>query len=227
MPVTVKLSPYAIVDEGEAKAWAHINQQNIPGGDLLRLLINAATFSIEDWLKLEIISRGLITEDLDVKRIDIGAIWTLHRPILDVNELNSDTVRSFGTTTVIDPSEYIVYKDRGKIVYIAQGGSLPTYFAAGLQSVRVKYWAGYKTVADIPEIIKSSAMETVALYYYHITRKNFDVSSISDESGSRTFVRKFSFLPDEVKANLSSKRRRSFARQRNHRVSLDTNQQAP
>ena len=227
MPVTVKLSPYAIVDEGEAKAWAVINQQNIPGGDLLRLLINAASFNIEDYLKVEIISRGLITEDLDVKRIDIGAIWTLERPILAVSELNSDTVRSFGSTTVIPSTEYILYEERGKIVYIAQGGSLPTYFAAGLQSVRVKYWAGYKTVEDIPEVIKSSAMETIARYYYHITRKNFDVSSISDEQGSRTFVRAFNFVPDDVKANLSSKKRRSFARQGNRRVDLDTLTPAP
>lgn len=226
MPLTVKLSDNAIVDEGQAKAWAYINQENLPEGDLLRLLINDASENLEDFLELEIISRGLITEQLDVRRLDVATVWTLQRPILSVNELNSDTVRSFGATTVIPAADYVVDNERGKITYLGEGGSLPTYFAAGLQSVQIEYWSGYKTRADVPRVIASSVLETVAIYYYHLSRKQFGVNSISDEQGNRTYM-KFDFLPEEVKRNLSSKRRRIYARQGSRRVSVDAGQAAP
>jgi hypothetical protein len=168
-----------------------------PEDDLLILLIQAASENIEEELDLETITRGTITEDHSIRAPDVAQIWTLQRPIIAVSEVNNDVNLQFPAGTKLDTAEYIVDNDLGRITRVASGGSWPSVFTMGLDATRVIYTAGVGGKDAVPVSLKSACMETVAVYYYHITREQFGVNSISDDQGNRSFV-SFDFLPKPV-----------------------------
>ncbi len=185
-----------------AKAWAGARMSATPEDDLLILLIQSASENIEEEIDLETITRGTITEDHSILGPDEFSIWTLQRPIISVSEVNNDVNLQFAAGTALDPSEYIVDNDLGRIKRVAAGGSWPSVFTQGMNAVRVIYTAGVADKDAVPNTLKSCCMETVAVYYYHITRQQFGVNSISDEQGNRSFM-SFDFLPDPVMKKLA------------------------
>jgi hypothetical protein len=222
----IPLSPYALVTEDEAKTWASIQPDNIPEGDLLVMAINAASKSVEQFLKFDIISRGLITEQYSIRSLRVGDIWTSQRPILAVQEVNHDTGRTFGASTVIPATDYIVNAQRGKITYVGAGGSFPIFFSTGIDVLQIKYWAGVKTVQEVDDVLKRSTLETVAAMYYHVNRKHFDTITVADDQGARTFL-KHNWLPEFVKEGLVERRKVILARQSTNLISVDAGTPAP
>ena len=222
----VALSPYALVTEDEAKTWASIQPDNIPEGDLLNMAINAASQSVEDFVKLDILSRGLITEQYSVRSLRVGEIWTSQRPILAVSEVNNDSARGFGASTIIPASDYIINAQRGKLTYVGAGGSFPIFFSTGIDVVQIKYWAGVKTVGEVDDVYKRSTLETVSAMYYHVNRKHFDTITVADDQGARTFL-KHNWLPGFVKEGLADRVKISFARQSTNLISVDDGTPAP
>lgn len=184
-----------------AKAWAKTKMAATPEDDLLILLIQAASENIEEEIDLETITRGAITEDHSIWAPDVPQIWTLQRPIISVTEVNNDVNLSFGAGTKLATDEFIVDKDLGRITRVASGGSWPSVFTMGLNATRIIYSSGVADKDAVPVSLKSACMETVAVYYYHITREQFGVNSISDDEGNRSFV-SFDFLPKPVMKKL-------------------------
>jgi hypothetical protein len=227
-PTAIRLADWAAVSEAEAKEWASINQENVPSGDILRVMLNTATRTIEQELHCEVISRGQIVEQHTIQRSNIWQIWLLERPVLEISEVNEDTTRDFSGTTEIPPTDYILDSDRGLIKYTGNGGSWPLHFTMGIDVLQVKYWAGVKTRDDVDYNLRGLVMETVAHYYYHLTRKDFAVRQITDDQGNRTFTG-FNFLPKEVKAALADHplRKLQYGRITGRRVSVDPLTPAP
>ena len=222
----IALSPYALVTEDEAKSWASIQPDNIPEGDLLNMMINAASESVEQFIGFDVITRGLITVRYSVRGLRIGDLWTRHTPIIAVSELNHDTALGFGASTIIPPTDFIVNKDRGKVTYVGAGGSFPIFFSTGIDVVQLKYWAGVKLVTDVDDVYKRSTLETVAAMYYHVNRKHFDTITVADDQGARTFL-KHNWLPEFVKEGLAKKQRKFYARQSTNLISVDAQTPAP
>lgn len=222
----VELSSHALVSEAEAKTWASVNQENVPEGDALRLLINTASKNLDIRLNRESVSRGLITERHKIIKASIYEIWLLQTPVLSISELNNDTTREFGSSTIIPATDYILDTERGKIEYTGTGGTFPIAFTAGLDALQIKYWAGAASTDLVPWEVKGLCLETVAVYYYHLSRKEFSVKQITDDQGNRTYTG-FDFLPKPVEKQIRQIRRIIMGRQTGRRVSVDPNTPAP
>ncbi len=202
MVFSIEERPTDLVSLEYAKAWAKAKMSASPDDDLLILLIQSASENIEEEIDLETITRGTITEDHSIRSPDVAQIWTLQRPIILVSEVNNDVNLAFGTGTKFATDEFIVDKDLGRITRVASGGSWPSVFTMGLNATRIIYTSGVADKDTVPVSLKSACMETVAVYYYHITREQFGVNSISDEQGNRSFV-SFDFLPKSVMKKLA------------------------
>jgi hypothetical protein len=225
-PLVVQLSPYALVTEPEAKAWASINQENIPEGDSLRTLINTASRNIENRLTVEVVSRGLITERHKILKPGTWEIWLLQAPVLSVSELNNDSTREFAAGTIIPATDYILDTERGKIEYTGASGTFPLHFVQGLDVLQVKYWSGVAAVGDVPWDVKGLCLETVAVYFYHLNRKEFSVKQITDDQGNRTYTG-FDFLPKPVEKEIKRVKRILTGRITGRRISADSGTPAP
>lgn len=77
-------------------------------------------------------------------------------PINSVSELYDDPDREFGTDTLIDSSDYIIYSEEGKIVL---DGST---FSKGNKNIKIVYNAGYTT---IPADLEQAVIKLVAAEY--------------------------------------------------------------
>jgi hypothetical protein len=220
MPLTVQISAYSLATEDEAKTWASINHENVPEGDILRLLLNTASINVEKAIQFEVVSRGLITEQHTIRNEHISKVFLLQPNILGVDEVNDDPNRVFGSTTIIDGSELIFDTEIGAIQRVGAGGSLPVFYTLGIDSLQVKYWSGVAATANVDWDIKGLACEAVAEYFYHLQRKQFATRQITDDQGNRTFM-KFDFLPDSIKAKTKELKRITIGKITGRRVSAD------
>jgi len=91
-------------------------------------------------------------------------------PIVSVTSLFDDPDRSYGASSQISSSDYMIYANEGKIVLDG------LTFTRGRQNIKVVYSAGYST---IPEDLKSACeMLVFADYIEHIAQVN---TAVSDE----------------------------------------------
>jgi len=77
-------------------------------------------------------------------------------PINSVSELYDDPDRDFGADTLIDPSDYVIYSEEGKVVL---DGSV---FSKGKKNIKIVYNAGYTT---IPADLEQAVIKLVAAEY--------------------------------------------------------------
>lgn len=223
----IELPTWTIVDIDFTKAWARVNMENTPEDDLLALLIASATVAIERAIFWEVIDRGLRVERFNIETLKTGELWTLNPPILGVKKVIQDVNRVFGTASEIALTEFIIDNRRGKISYVGAGGSTPIWFATGLEVVQVEYWGGYRDRDEVPWDLRGYCLETVANTYYHITRKQFATSAISDDQGNRTFM-KSAVIPTHVKEQLDRDfKTKRLTRQVVNAVSTDSGEPAP
>lgn len=119
---------------------------------------------------------------------DTSVITPLEWPIQNVAEVNEDLNRTFGTSTALTTSQYEIrepYSARRRIARVSGGLDFPFY--TGYRVVRVRYSAGYRTAASVPAKIKAVCQELAAWYFQHADRKQFGLTSSTDDRGSRTF----------------------------------------
>lgn len=202
MTVAIQLPSWTLVDLDYAKAWASANMENTPEDDLLHILLASATEAIEREIHRQVIDRGLRTERITIGRLTEADLWVLNPPIIAVNAVYEDVNRVFDANSQIPSADLLIDPTRGKITYVTQGGSTPTYWTTGLEVVQVEYWGGYATRDDVPWDLRGYCMETVADTYYHLTRKQFATTSISDEQGNRVFM-KSAVIPAHVREKLN------------------------
>lgn len=80
-------------------------------------------------------------------------------PIVSVTSLHDDLGRTFDSLTLISTSDYVIYKERGKIKLTSSEPSQSgRVFARGAQNVKVIYVAGYDPV---PEDLQDAALQQI------------------------------------------------------------------
>ena len=137
-------------------------------------------------------AKATYTEQRDGDGTDILVVT--HWPIISVASLYDDPDRLFGAATLIAPSDYVIYKDEGRI----QLDGLT--FARGLQNVKVTYDAGY---AEIPPDLQQAVCELIADRFRNKEHQGLRSLSIGAYSVAFTEAE----LPEEVRSILDSYRR--------------------
>lgn len=121
--------------------------------------------------------------------LDTSEIQPIEWPIQNVIELNEDLNREFGATTALTSSEYELRdasSPRRRIARIYSGLDFPFY--TGHRIVRLRYSAGYRTSASVPETVRGVCLELAAWYHQHAGGQQYGLTSQTDGAGSRSFT---------------------------------------
>lgn len=127
-----------------------------------------------------------------------GAILHLKYANVSSLELWADTDNFFESTDLIPTTEYEIYSKRGLLKLKDKAR-----FAAGLNSVKVKYDGGYK-VADLPADLRRAILRQIT--YAFRRRNDPGLSSVTFPDGSVSKYDMGQWLP-EVEATLDRYRR--------------------
>jgi hypothetical protein len=116
-------------------------------------------------------------------------ITPIEWPIQNVIEVNEDLNGVFGVTTALTAvTQYVIRSPYTAARRIARVSNLLDFsFYRGYRVVKVRYSAGYRTQASVPQKIKGVCLELAAWYFQSSTRKQYGLLSTSDGSGSRSF----------------------------------------
>ena len=82
-------------------------------------------------------------------------------PVNSVTEINIDPARTFGASTIVLASTYVVSTNSGRVQLINQVDNILVtggLFSKGIKNVQVKYDAGYLDTASVPWDLKLGAM---------------------------------------------------------------------
>lgn len=93
-------------------------------------------------------------------------------PINSITSIHDDTERSFGSSALIASTDYVFYKESGRVV-LHKGG----YFTCGFQNIKVVYNAGYSSV---PAALEQAAKEIVA-YMFKVGKTKMRTVSTEEE----------------------------------------------
>jgi len=115
-------------------------------------------------------------------------ICPMEWPIQSVIDVNEDADRVFAAATALVEDTDFEIRNRSRIgrALARLDDSLDYAWIGGRRVIRVRYSAGYKTSATVPEKIKGVCLELAAWYHQHETRKEWGLSSRSDGIGSVT-----------------------------------------
>jgi hypothetical protein len=130
----------------------------------------------------------VFTEYHSIECPGFPSVFTRYKNVLQVLELNEDTSRAYGSTTLLDADEYTVDKRRGRLVRIAGGGT-PVNFQYGHRVLRNIYTAGFycdPLRTKVPSALVDVVLELSLLRWRAVERKMQGVSSLSDAAGNVT-----------------------------------------
>lgn len=96
-------------------------------------------------------------------------------PIISVTSLYDDPERVFGSDTLLDPSNYLIYKERGSIKLYND----ESVFMCGLQNIKVIYVAGYATM---PGDLEDACIQMAETIFNRVTTGGFDQATLGQES---------------------------------------------
>lgn len=106
-------------------------------------------------------------------------------PIRSAGEANEDVALTHGTSTaLVQGTDYAVH-ERKYFTRLYSG--LPLGWLPGWRVVKVRYSAGYFTVANVPADIKAVCKELAAWHFRYSENKEQGAQSINDGTGTRTF----------------------------------------
>lgn len=205
------LSTYALFDIAEFRD--HLGGITGTKNDpRIEALANQATEVVEAYLDRQIVTRGDQTEYHSMLPTGEGVseLHTLEWPIVTVTDVWEAITwpRTYSASEkLVVNTDYLISKPRGILHRIFSGGCL--WWAQGLRSIKVTYKAGYLTTADVPAIIKETALRYAALAYRENERQQQGVSSMSDAAGN---VTRFgpARLTKDMQDTLTNERRSRF-----------------
>jgi hypothetical protein len=103
-----------------------------------------------------------------------------HWPLKSVTSLHEDLDGEFTSDTLIDPEDYYVDKDNGRISL--RGGMS---FLGGPGSVKVVYTAGYDDIGEVPMDLRMAASQQVAYAYQRRASAGIASESVNGMSVTR------------------------------------------
>jgi hypothetical protein len=196
------LSDYALATESDLELWLG-EKLSTPRAESI---LNQSSALVENYLDRHIITRGSLTE-YHTFRTGYSDLYTRQWPIISATSVHEDIDREYGATDLLTVDEdYLVIKPPGLIkrIFSASGGE--TTWQTGLRAIKVIYSAGYADRNAVPEAIKDVVLRHAVSVAKDITRKNQDLSEVSDLTGR--FVRFGpTMLTSGMKADLAYYRR--------------------
>lgn len=127
-----------------------------------------------------------------------GKLFPKNYPIITVRNLNEDSSRVFGASTLIDPDDYSIIDD----VYIQLHD---TSFGEDIQNVEIEYVSGYD---PIPPDIKQACIEQVLWLFKK--GEGHRIGQSAKTQGDSTISFRTSALLEEVKLVLNLYRKRKI-----------------
>ena len=182
----------AILTKEEALLELDVSESELDKVDLLHLLINRVTASIESWLDRRIVSRGAgspMTEYHTMSRQPrpVAELYTLEWPIISVTSVHNDASRAYAAASLlVENTDFIINKLAGKLIRIAGSDQGTTAWDTGFREQQVIYDAGYSAVANVPADLRGVATELLVTKFREITKHHHGLSGIVDDVGNVT-----------------------------------------
>ncbi len=119
---------------------------------------------------------------------DESEITPLEWPLQYVADLREDYARLFGTATALVEGTSFELRNNASIKRrIARiSGSFDWAWQYGRRTVRARLSAGWAGIANVPQSVKSVCLELAAWHFQYSDRKEFGLTSRSDDLGSVT-----------------------------------------
>lgn len=153
------------------KSHLDINTSNVSEDARLNIFLNASSTAIESYCdrKFEQASK---TEYHHGRRMNF--IMPREWPIVSIASIHVDNDRVFGSSTLIDPSEYFVSDRENTILY-------KSHWPQGYSNIKLVYTYGYATV---PGDVELACLWAAEWFYKHRERKDMGRTSVGkgDES---------------------------------------------
>jgi hypothetical protein len=194
--------PYALADESDLEDWLGEGLST----PLAESILNQSSALIENYLGRHIITRGSITEYHSFHAAD-SDLYTRQWPLISVASVHEDLNREYNADDLLTVNtDYIVVGPPGKLQRIISSTGGEQSWLLGFRAIKVIYQAGYADRDAVPEAIKDVALRHAVSVAKDITRKNQDLSEVTDAMGR--FVRFGpTMLTSGMKADLAHYRR--------------------
>jgi len=102
---------------------------------------------------------------------ETGIIYPHHKPIISVTSIHDDTLRTFGSGSLVDSDDYVVSQDKmciQRISSIWRVAGTTAVFSRGVQNIKLVYRAGFES---LPEDLILLANKVT---HYFMEKKEFE-----------------------------------------------------
>ncbi len=142
----------------------------------LERLINGASEMLNALTNRKLKARSL-TEYYDGDGSNV--ILLRQRPCNSVTTLHDDTLRSWGSSTLVDSGDYTIVADEGRVY--ATG----TSFSTGVKVLKIVYNGGLSTV---PVDLEMACIELTIYWYNKYFKQKVGIKSVSNEGRNVTYI---------------------------------------
>lgn len=183
---------YNLITYEEARTFVDIASPDSQQESLINMLTTGVSQMLETYCSRKFKSRDYTNEYHDGE----GDVYMLtdEFPINSVASLYDDVDRLFDSNSLIDSTDYVIYKDIGKIQLI--NGSTTVFangiFSTGEQNVKITYNAGYDA---IPYDLKLIAGEVLSKKFKAFRDRRFGMSTLTS-AGENMSIELKDILPD-------------------------------
>lgn len=188
--MAITLVTEALLTKEEVILELDVDESDFVKVDLVSLLINRVTATLESWLDRVIVSRGAdLTEFHTMGRLRrvVSELFTLEWPIISVTSVHEDSARAYGSDReLVEGTDYIINAPEGKLIRVAGSDQPSTTWGTSFREYQLLYQGGYSTVANVPGDLRGTAAELVVGKFREITLKHHGLSGIVDDVGNLT-----------------------------------------
>lgn len=178
----------------DVKNYLKLNTTDATRDGILTLIIAAVEEKIKQYCHTDFKQTTYTNEYYDGDGTPILVVK--HFPIISVASLYDDPDREFGSNSLIQATDYVIYKEKG-IIKLIQDNDLITLtgeFSLGQQNIKITYDAGYTTV---PYQIQLATIMWSVIQYNNYFNNTPGVSSRT--VGDKTTRYNVEEMPIEVK----------------------------
>lgn len=157
--------------------------------DIIQTLITAASVWANNYTS-RILKQQTFTEYYDGDGTEL--LFLKNYPIEEITTIHQDSDRVFGTDTLVDSDNYVVYADNRSLV--GDGVS----WEKGIQTIKIVYVAGFDTV---PYDLVNAITELVDYWYLAYSAHRFGVTSTGTDTNRIVYEKG---IPLQIKKMLTS-----------------------
>ena len=181
------------------KLHLHIGLSDTTKDNFLEQILNSAYKLLEDHIGYSLLQET-ITEYQNGNGTNKLVLekW----PVASITSIHVDSLRVFGSDTLIDSGDYYFDPDSGIVDCFKSDGTTPGWFPCGIKNVKVIYLAGYSSIpAQFAEICR----EYAAIIFTRSGTEGYTSQSMGSKSETYSEVA----IPDYIKWKLEKYRNKA------------------